>query len=108
MVLVVLSGWHLDAQQGLFKLTMKSNAYQVMAEVVVLVVDKVNPRIVNPLTRLWKVINVSHLLSHTFLKYLKIAKIAMMHVLGFVKDGRCFSSVSFLKNKLGNRLNPHL
>jgi hypothetical protein len=34
--------------------------------------------------------------SHAFPKYLKIAEIAMMHVLGFVKDGRCFSYVSFL------------
>jgi hypothetical protein len=47
-----------------FKLTMKSNVSQVMAEVVVLVTDKVNPCIVNPLIRLWKMINVFHLLSH--------------------------------------------
>jgi hypothetical protein len=105
MVCVVLSGWDLNAQQGLFKLTMKSNASQEMVEVVALAVDKVNPQIVNPFTCLWEMSNVFHLLSDTFLEYLKFAEIAMMHVLGYEQ---CFSSISFLKSKLRNHLNPHL
>jgi len=32
----------------------------------------------------------------------------MTHILGLVEDEGCFSSVSFLKSKLRNRLNPHL
>jgi hypothetical protein len=32
----------------------------------------------------------------------------MTHILGLVEDEGCFSSVSFLKSKLWNRLNPHL
>jgi hypothetical protein len=64
VVLAVLSGWDLDAQQRLFKLTMKSNASQAMAKVMALVANKVNPQIVNPLTHLWNVINVFHLVPY--------------------------------------------
>jgi hypothetical protein len=46
MVLVVLLGWDLDAQQGFFKLTMKSNVSQAMAEVALASIE-VNPQIVN-------------------------------------------------------------
>jgi hypothetical protein len=64
VVLVVLSSWDLDAQQRFFKLTMTSNTSQAMVEVVALVANKVNPQIVNPLTYLWNVINVSHLVPY--------------------------------------------
>jgi hypothetical protein len=53
IVLVVLSGWDLDAQQGLFKLIMKSNSTQAMDEVVALASNKANPIIVNMLTCVW-------------------------------------------------------
>jgi len=95
MVLAIIFEWDLDAQQGLFKLTMKFNAVQAKAKVSTLVINKVNPHIVNPFIRLWKVINTSQLLSHTFPKYLKLAEIAMTHTLGLVEDERCFSSMSF-------------
>jgi hypothetical protein len=49
----------LDAQQGLFKLTMKLNATQAMVEIVALASDKVNPTIINPLTHMWRVIHAS-------------------------------------------------
>jgi hypothetical protein len=64
VVLAILSSWDLDAQQRLFKLTMKSNAFQAMAKVVALVANKVNPQIVNPLTCLWNMINVFHLVPY--------------------------------------------
>jgi hypothetical protein len=57
---------------------------------------------------LWKVINDSQLLSHTFPEDLKLAEIAVIHILGSVVDERCFNSVSFLKTKLQNQLKPHL
>jgi hypothetical protein len=53
IVLAILSGWDLDAQQGLFKLTMKSNFVQAMCKVATLAFDKTNPIIVNSLTCLW-------------------------------------------------------
>jgi hypothetical protein len=52
MVLAILSGWDLDVQLGLFKLTTKSNVVQTMVEVVALTFDKVNPTNINPLTRM--------------------------------------------------------
>ncbi len=64
MVLVVLSSWDLDAEQRLFKLTMKSNDSQAMAKVVALVANKVNSQIVNPLNCLWNMINLSHLVPY--------------------------------------------
>ncbi len=41
MVPIVFSSWDLDAQQGLFKFTMKSNAIQAMVKVVEVVTNKV-------------------------------------------------------------------
>jgi hypothetical protein len=108
MAPTILSGWDLDAQQGLFKLTMKSNATQAMVEIVTLAFDKVSPTIINPLTHMWRVIYASQLLFNVFPKNLKVAKIAMVHVFGFVEDEQCFSFVAFLKNKVQNRLNNHL
>ncbi len=65
---------------------MKSNVFREMVEVVALATNKMNPQIVNPLIRLWKVINAFHLLSHTFPEYLRLTEIVMMYVLGFVED----------------------
>jgi hypothetical protein len=52
MVPTILSGWDLNAQQGLFKLTMKSNIVQAMVEVVALASKKVNLTNINPLTHM--------------------------------------------------------
>jgi len=54
----------------------------------------------NPLTQIWRTIDASHVFTHFFIKYLKLAKMAIVHVLRSVKDERCFSSLAFLKNKL--------
>lgn len=48
-------------------------------------------------------------MAGNFQEYVKLAKIAMVQVLGSVEDERTFSSLSFLKDKLRNRLdNSHL
>ncbi len=39
---------------------------------------------------------------------MKLTKISVVHVVGFVEDKCCFSSVVFLKNKMRNQLNIHL
>jgi hypothetical protein len=103
MVLATLSSWDLDTQQGLFKLTMKSNA-QAMVEVMVLASDKINPTIINPFTCMWRVIHASQLLFNVFPKYLKVVEIAMVHVLGSIEDEQSFNFVAFLKNKVNNHL----
>ncbi len=48
MVPAIIFEWDMDAQQGLFKLTMKFNAVQAKVEVSTLVTKKVNPHIVDP------------------------------------------------------------
>jgi hypothetical protein len=48
MVPTILSYWDLDVQQGLFKLTMKSNNAQAMAEVVVLHPTRQTPSLLIP------------------------------------------------------------
>jgi len=48
MVPMILSRWELGVQHGLFKLTMKSNSTQAMAEIMALAFDKVNHIIVKP------------------------------------------------------------
>jgi hypothetical protein len=76
-----------------------------MAEVVVLAYDKVNPTIINPLTCMWWVIHASQLLFNDYPKYLKVAEITMVHVLGSVLDEWYFGFVAFLNNKVQNKLN---
>jgi hypothetical protein len=75
-----------DVQQGFFKLTMKSNNAKTMAEIMPLTTNKARPMFGNPLTCLWHVINTFQLLSHTFIENLKLTKIVMIHILGFVED----------------------
>jgi hypothetical protein len=41
-------------------------------------------------------------------KYIKLVKIAVVQVLDVMKDERCFSPLSFMKNKLRNQLTTHL
>jgi len=38
-------------------------------------------------------------------EYVKLVKLAMVHILGLVEDERCFSSLTFLKDKVQNKLN---
>ncbi len=99
MVPAILWAWDLDVQQGLFKLTMKSNIAQTMAEVKALAFNKVNPTIINPFTCMRQVIHASQLLFNAFPKYLKMVEIAKVHVFGFVEDERCFNFVIILKEQ---------
>jgi hypothetical protein len=62
----------------------------------------------NLATRIWRIISASRVFSHGFPEYLKLAKIALVHVIRSVEYERVFSSVSFLKTKLRNFLDPHL
>jgi hypothetical protein len=39
---------------------------------------------------------------------MRLAKMVVVHVLGSIHDERCFSTFSFLKNKLHNALNWNL
>jgi hypothetical protein len=63
---------------------------------------------VNPLIQLWWTLEVSWILRHLFLKFLKLGEIAIVQVLRLVDDERTFSTFSFMKSRLRNCLNEHL
>jgi hypothetical protein len=97
-VLALVDRMRLLAQQGLFKLAIRSNARSAMEP----------PFDTNPLTCIWMTLDASSYLTHHFSEFMKLAEVAVIHVLGSVEDERTFSSVSFLKSKLRNSLDVHL
>jgi hypothetical protein len=75
-VLEVLSTSSFNIEQFMFKLTMTSNACVVMAKLIDM----------NLLTHLWRIFSTSKLGVCSFPKYIKLAKIAMVQVLGSRED----------------------
>ena len=62
----------------------------------------------NLLTRLWKGLDATICLAHHFSEYMKLAEMAIVHVIGSIEDEHIFSSVSFIKSKVRNSLDKHL
>ena len=60
--------------------------------------------LLNLVTKLWCCLDSNSALSTSFLEYIKLGQIALIHILGLVKDERAFSSDTFLKEKLQNML----
>jgi hypothetical protein len=89
---------NLELQSSFFKITMISNAQAAMAL----------PMTENPMSRLWRKLSSNALISAKLSEFMKVAEIAHVQVLGSVEDERTFSSLSFLKSKLRNRLTTHL
>jgi 2-C-methyl-D-erythritol 4-phosphate cytidylyltransferase len=56
------------------------------------------------LTKLWRIIDDSTMLQHGLSEYLKLAEVEIVLVIGSVEDERIFSTLSFMKDKLHNRL----
>jgi hypothetical protein len=94
----ILSPATLDMQANLFVVTMAANAKACMQK----------PIDINPVTRCWRTIDNNAMLRHGLSKYLKVAEIAIAMVLSSVQDERTFSTVSFMKSRLRNRLTTHL
>lgn len=95
----ILDIYKLELQQPLFKLLLISNCLDVLEPLF----D------INPLTRIWNILDASTALTAQFLKYIKLAKIALVHVLGSMVDEHYFSSLNFVKDRLQNQLfNEHL
>lgn len=88
----------LMAQRSLFKTCMRSNCRSAMLP----------PYDVNPLTRVWRVLDSNNSLTQSFCEFVKLAEMAMVHVIGSAEDERTFSSLNFLKSKLRNSLEEHL
>jgi len=98
MVGELLNSNDLDCHQGMFKLTMKSNAIVCVAL----------PFDLNPLTKMWCLVTTFQILSFNFPDYVKLAKLAMVQMVKNVENEKCFSTLAFMKSKLWNRFITHL
>jgi hypothetical protein len=58
----------LDCHPSMFKLTMKSNVAACMAP----------PFDLNPLTKMWRLVTISQVLSSSFQEYVKLVELAMV------------------------------
>jgi hypothetical protein len=94
----ILSSTTLDMQTTLFRHMMKEQASKVMKK----------PIDVSSFTRLWRSVDANSYLRHVLSEWLIVAKIAVVIVLGSVQDERTFGMVSFMKNRLRNRLSTNL
>jgi hypothetical protein len=95
----LLDARKLIEQELLFICTMESNAKKTMDDDV---------KSLNPLTKLWRMIDGNTMLRYGLSEYLKLAEVAIVLVLGSVEDERTFSTLSFMKDKLHNQLQSHL
>jgi hypothetical protein len=81
----------------MFKPTMRSNVVACV----------VPPFDTNPLTRMWSLVTTSQILVSNFLEYIKLAKLAMVQIIGNVEDEICLSISAFMKSKFHNKLTTH-
>jgi hypothetical protein len=79
-----------DSEQGMFKFIMKLNTTTCM----------VPPFDTDPLTKMRHLVTTSWILTLSFPKYVKLAKLVMAHIIGSVEDDTCFSILVFMKSKL--------
>jgi hypothetical protein len=107
---LLLDPYELDLPCLFFKMTMAANNESVLKEVL----DKNNESVLkevldkNLVFQLWAKITYFPIFKIKLLEFFKLAKITCVHVLGFVKDEWCFSTMAFIKDKLRNRLSCHL
>ncbi len=87
-----------DIEQSMFKLSMKSNAVDAMAK----------PINVNRIFCIWCTLLTSKVLSSSFPKYFKLAKINMVQVTANVEDECYLNSLVFCKSKSQNRFTTNL
>ena len=66
------------------------------------------PRDVNPLTKLWVKVGQNALMLNRLSEFIKVAKLAIIAVLGSIEDERTFSTLGFMKSKIRNHLGIHL
>ncbi len=95
----LLSTHNLDLQLTHFKVTMMHNSKVVLWE----------ESSLNLMTRLWHKIIANPILNHKFLEFMKLAKIVVvLEMFGSIEYEHTFNIMSFMKNRLRNRLNTHL
>ena len=98
----LLDKYCLESKQPLFKMAMVANSPWAM-EPPTIGSDASKP-LLNLVTKLWRRLDANSELSTSFPKYIKLAQIVLIHLLGSVEDKHAFSMVTLLKNKVRNRL----
>jgi hypothetical protein len=66
------------------------------------------PNIINPLTKMWRIISHFTILSRNISEYVKLTEIVTIQVLGSVEDEQVFNNLDFIKTKIHNRLIDNL
>ncbi len=62
----------------------------------------------NLVSRLWKKLTSNTLLCAHLFEFIKVAELIVVQIMGFVEDERTFSTLTFMKTRLWNRLCEHL
>ncbi len=63
---------------------------------------------INLLTKLWRTFLSSQILEQKILEYIKLVELVVVQMIGSIKDECCFSTFTFMKTKLNNRLTKHV
>ncbi len=87
----------LNLQRSMFVFNMMNNVKLAMQK----------PFDVNPVTKLWKTLISFWILKNKILEYIKLVELAIVKVIGFIEDEHYFSTLTFIKTKLWNRLTMH-
>jgi hypothetical protein len=97
-VKLILSAKALDKQSCMFHMSMLNQSKLVMQPLYHL----------NRATKIWQIMGANGLLQHAFPEYFKLVTMALILVPRSVEDERAFSTISFIKRKLQNKLVEYL
>ena len=95
---LVLRLANLDIQTTLFKIIIKEVGPRIMQK----------PVDINPVTCMWRSVEANTFLWHSLSEYIKVAELAVVMVVDSIQGERTFNTLTFMKNKLRNRLTMHL
>ena len=98
----ILDKYHLESEQPLFEMAMVANSPWVMEPPTI--GSDAGKLLLNLVTKLWHCLNANSAMLMSFLEYIKLVQIALIHVLGSVEDERAFFLATFMEDKLQNRL----
>jgi hypothetical protein len=62
----------------------------------------------NPLSKLWKKLSNNALSSTYANEFMKVIKLVVIQIMGFVEDERTYLTLTFMKRRFHNRLCGHL
>ncbi len=92
MVYESLSRETLDLQSSLFQRTMKTQSSKAMEE----------PKAENLVIKLWRQLATSSRLLVRLFEFMKLVELAIVQVIGNIKDEKTLSTLTFMKSKLRN------